>query len=117
MADELDEISSTETGTGGRLRNWKSKLDLQPIVQPKPLTVRGEYKLDDRCGGASLRAKVPLDFNPRILAVEIVPSPGSGGEWVTVEGAFEGAEDQYDKVRIVDTDSGEDVTVDIEVVH
>ena len=113
----VDETGGSFTTTGERLRNWKATLDLQPIVQAKPLKVRGEYRLNGRCGSASLREKVPADFNPRILAIEVVEQPGTAkDEWLTLEDQFEAEEGQYDQVRIAAPD-GEEVTVDVEEVH
>ena len=117
MADEMNEGGSgSDVGSGSRFRDWKAVLDLQPIVQPEPLRVGGEYRLGGRCGGVSLRKAVPQGINPRILLLELVETEGGGGDWVQVDGRFEAEENQYDSVTVRDTD-GESISVDVEEVH
>ncbi len=118
----MDQQSDSATASGGeskpdeRFKDWKAILDLQPIVDPEPLRVGGEYFLDSRCGGATLRAAVPQGINPRILMLEIVPGGAGDGGWEPVEGRFEAKEGQYDSVHIRD-DAGNTTTVDVEEVH
>ena len=117
MADEMNEGSSDSgVGSGNRFRDWKAVLDLQPIIQPEPLRVGGEYRLGGRCGGVSLRKAVPQGINPRILLLELVEADGDGGDWVQVDSRFEAEESQYDSVTVRDVD-GESTSVDVEEVH
>ena len=116
MADQPSDAGGGAVEAGERFRNFEAVLDLQPIVQPEPLRVRGEYRLGGRCGGVSLRKAVPQGFNSRILLLELVEAPGSGGDWVPVEGRFAAEEGQYDSVSIRDMD-GQSVSVDIDEVH
>lgn len=118
----MNQQSDSATAPGGegipseRFKDWKAILDLQPIVDPEPLRVGGEYFLDSRCGGATLRFAVPQGINPRILILEIVPEGAGDGGWETVKGRFEAKEGQYDSVTIRD-DKGNSTTVDVEEVH
>ena len=118
----MDQQSDSATTSGGaavpgdRFKDWKAILDLQPIVDPQPLRVGGEYFLDSRCGGATLRKAVPPGINDRILILEIIPGGAGDGGWETVEGRFEAKEGQYDSVQIRD-DKANSITVDVEEVH
>ncbi len=107
------------SSTGQRFRNWKAVLDLQPIVQPEPLRVRGEYHLNHRCGGVALREAVPQGINPRILLLSLIEAPGDGGDWVEVAGQFAAKEGQYDSVMVRDDTQadGQSISIDIEEVH
>ena len=105
-----------ESAPSERFKDWQAILDLQPIVDPEPLRVGGEYFLDSRCGGATLREAVPQGINPRILLLEIVPQGDGDGGWERVEGRFKAMEGQYDSVQIRD-DQGNSTTIDVEEVH
>jgi hypothetical protein len=116
MADDPDVSGSSTVVSGNRFRNWKAVLDLQPIVQSEPLRVAGEYHLGMRCGGVSLRKAIPQGFNPQILLLELVESPGDGGDWINVEARFAAKAGQYDSVMIRDMDE-ETTSVDVQEVH
>lgn len=118
MDDKSDSatLSGGETIPSERFKDWTAVLDLQPIVDPEPLRVGGEYFLDRRCGGVTLRIAEPQGINPRILILEVVADgPGDGG-WETVKGRFKATAGQYDSVEIRDAD-GNRTTVDVKEVH
>lgn len=108
--------SQSEVASATRFRNLKAILNLQPIISSEPLHVTGQYHLDQRCGGVSLRKAVPQGLNPAILLLEIVEAKGDGGDWVTVEGRFPAREQDYELVQVRDMD-GETISIEIEVVH
>ena len=118
----MNQQGDSATTTGGeskpaeRFKDWTAILNLQPIVQPDPLRVRGEYFLDRRCGGATLRAAEPQGINPNILILEIVPGGDGDGGWETVEGRFPAQGGQYDSVQIRD-DQGNSTSVKVQEVH
>jgi hypothetical protein len=118
MKEQAQEKSGDlhSAGKSDRYRDWSAILDLQPVIKPRPLRVAGEYHLNQRCGGVTLRVKIPQGFNPRILLLELVDGPGPGGDWVSVEGEFEAKEGQYDSVSVTDSD-GESVSVEVQEVH
>lgn len=105
-------------GGGGRFRNWTAILDLAPGPdKPRPrLAVRGEYRLGMRSGGRRLALKVPADFNPRFLAVDVVDAPGNGGDWIPLEAEFDAKAGQYDQVVLRDG-GGEAHNVAVEEAH
>ena len=113
---DSDSAASSAAGTGQRYRGWRAILNLQPIVARDPLRVGGQYHLDQRCSGVSLREAEPQGINERILMLEIVEGFGDGGDWVDVEGRFAAKEGEYDYVSVRDMD-GQSVRVTIEEVH
>jgi hypothetical protein len=116
MTEQSDSATAAQAGSSQRYRNWKAILNLQPIIAAEPLRVGGEYHLNQRCGGVSLRTAVPQGINPRILMLELVEGPGDGGDWVAVEERFAADAGQYDSVSIRDMD-GESTSVDVQEVH
>lgn len=118
----MSQQSDTATATAGetmpteRFKDWEAILDLQPIVDPRPLRVSGDYFVNRRCGGATLRAAVPQGINPGILVLEVIAEGEGDGGWERVEGRFEAAQGQYESVQVRDTD-GNTTSVKITEVH
>ena len=113
---EQAQASGAAAAAGGsdRYRDWTAIQDPMPGPGgPRPLRVGGDYRLDQRCGGVSLRVAVPQGIVPEELLLDLVDGPGSGGEWVAVSGEFRAEPRQYCTVKIVDSD-GETVTVVVE---
>jgi hypothetical protein len=101
-------------GGSGRYRNWTAIQDLMPgPVRPHPLRVGGEYHLNQRCGGVSLRVAIPQGIVPGELLLDLVDGPGNGGDWVDVRGEFPATPRQYSSVRIADSD-GESIMTEVE---
>lgn len=99
----------------GAFRDWTAILNLQPIVSPEPLRVRGDYFLKMRCGGVGLKPGLP-GINERILILDIVGEGEGDGGWETAEARFPAKEGQYDSIQVRGLDD-ESITIDIEVVH
>jgi hypothetical protein len=101
-------------GGSGRYRDWTAIQDLMPgSPRPRPLRVGGEYHLNQRCGGVSLRVAVPQGINPKVLLLDLVDGPGNGGDWVAVRDEFPAEPRQYTTVTVTDSD-GESITIEVE---
>lgn len=106
--------SAAASGGSSRYRNWTAIQDLMPGPGgPRPLRVGGEYHLNQRCGGVSLRVAVPQGTVHEELLLDLVDGPGNGGDWVEVSGAFPAKPREYSTVRITDSD-GESLMIDVE---
>ena len=104
-------------GRSDRFRDWQAIADFQPVVDPEPLRVRGEYRLNRRSGSVRLRERVPPGLNPTELILDLViDGHGPGGDWVVAEGRFAAREGQYRTVKVFDR-NGECVAVEVEEVH
>ena len=116
MSEQSDSTATAGAGDGKHFRGWEAILNLQPIVSPKPLRVRGEYFLDKRCGGVDLRMAVPQGFNPAQLILEVVPQGDGDGGWEPASESFEATAGQYESVMVRD-DKGNSVTMEVQEVH
>ena len=80
--------SQDSDGTNDKFRNWSGTLNCGFTGESCRLTVRGQYHLNDRCGGVRLE-KRGTDFNPTLFTIAIVDAAGNGGDWVDLEDTFD----------------------------
>ena len=106
--------SASSSAGSGRFRDWTAIQDLQPgSDRPRPLRVGGEYHLDNRCGGVTLRIADPQGTVHEELLLDLVDGPGTGGDWVEVRDEFPAEPREYTTVKVTDSD-GERVTIEVE---
>lgn len=115
MTDGFDPGTAAAAMTGERFKDWKAVFDFMQIGG-LPLSVGGQYFLDRRCGGASLKAAEPQGINERILILDIVPTGDGDGGWEAVHGRFPARKGQYDSVEVRDAE-GNRTTLDIEELN
>lgn len=117
MTDQPDRGSSTaDTTAREHFKDWQAVFDFQQISQGTPLRVGGQYFLDMRCGGASLKVAVPQGINPSVLLLEIVTTGDGDGGWEPVQGRFPAKSKQYDSVEVHDAD-GNRTSIDVEELN
>ncbi len=109
------DCTKTEGVSKGPFCGFTAPQNLRLPIQQPTLTVTGDYRFGSRTGTLSLRKAVPQGINPKILLLDLVvdTSTGSGGHWVTVTGAFDAEDGQYDSVTVHD-DKGQEVNVPVE---
>jgi hypothetical protein len=101
-------------GDSGRYRDWTAIQDLMPgSDRPRPLRVGGDYHLNRRGGGVSLRIAVPQGIIKEELLLDLVAGPGNGGDWVPVRDEFRAEPREYTTVKVTDSD-GESITIEVE---
>jgi len=106
--------STAAAGAPSRYRGWTAIQDLMPgSARPRPLRVGGEYHLNQRCGGLSLRIAIPQGIIKEELLLDLVDGPGNGGDWVEVRDEFPAEPRQYSTVKVTDSD-GETITIEVE---
>lgn len=106
--------SAAAAGGSSRYRNWTAIQDLMPgSPRPRPLRVGGEYHLNQRCGGVSLRIAEPQGAVHEELLLDLVDGPGGGGDWVEVRDEFPAEPREYSTVRVTDSD-GESITIEVQ---
>ena len=116
MANESDANVAAKDGvTQEPFIDWHAEHNVQPIVTQPSLRVYGRYDTGDRCGGVRLQEKVPKDFNPTILALDLVDSDGPGGI-VEVEARFDADPGQYGDVVVRDAE-GNSITITVEEIQ
>lgn len=117
MNDQYDSAADSPDATipRERFRVCKAILDLQPIVEPEPLRVTGEYFLDMRCGGIKLRKAVPQGINECILILDVEAEGSGDGGWEPFDGRFKAERNQYDGVELRD-EKGNRIKLEIEVL-
>lgn len=87
--------ASGAADAASKFRDWHGTLNCGFTGESCKLTVRGQYHLAGRCGGVTLEKRT-TDFNPTLFTIDIVDGPGSGGDWVDLEGTFDaGKEVEY----------------------
>ena len=119
-----DEDAAGSDAAGGdaaagecRFRNWQAIADFMPGVDPKPLRVGGEFRLNRRSGTARLVERQPPGTQPSELTLDVViDGPGLGGDWVRLEDSYAAREGQYRTARIFDPNGGS-IQVEVQEVH
>ena len=114
MGGQTQASGASAAGCSDRYRDWTAIQDLMPGPGgPRPLRVGGEYHLNQRCGGVTLRIKDPQGTVHEDLLLDLVDGPGIGGDWVEVRGEFPAKPREYTTVTVIDSD-GESITIEVE---
>lgn len=115
MGEQTQASGASAAADGSdRYRDWTAIQDLMPGPGgPRPLRVGGEYHLNQRCGGVSLRPADPPGLSPTELLLDLVDGPGNGGDWVEVRGEFAAKPREFLTVKVTDSD-GESISIEVE---
>ena len=102
-----------------KLESWKAQETTDLIGSNRKISVTGTVQTSNSSQEPELVEAVPQGINPAILLLDLKISGGTGATVMGVRDVkFEKSieENQYSQVTIR-RESGDDVTIDVEVIH
>lgn len=111
------ECKATEGVSDGPYCGFTAVQNLFPPVKQPTLTVKGKYWLNRRTGSVTLVERLPRDFNPTILAINVsISASGGGGDWVDAIDKFNATDGQYKTVTLYDP-NGAKIDIPVSAIH